>query len=244
MNMIDAALPLMILAAAALYAAVGHAGGSGYIAAMALSGMAPAEIRPAALCLNILVASIATFKYCRAGHFSWPLFWPLALLAIPAAYAGGSVQLAPHLYRPLLGVVLLYSAWRLLSRPVAAPVLRAAPRAGLLAAGSAIGLVSGISGVGGGIFLSPLLLFGRFATMPQAAAVAAPFILVNSIAGLLGLTGGVPALPAAMPAWALAAIAGGYAGAAYGSRRQASALMVRVLALVLVVAGLKMLLLA
>lgn len=242
MNVIDAGLPLMILAAAALYAAVGHAGGSGYIAAMALCGLAPAEIRPAALCLNILVASIATFKYCRAGHFSWPLFWPLALLAIPAAYVGGGVQLAPHLYRPLLGAVLLYSAWRLLWRAAAAPTLRPAPRAGLLAGGAAIGLVSGMSGVGGGIFLSPLLLFGRFATMPQAAAVAAPFILANSISGLLGLMASVPTLPAAMPVWALAAVVGGYAGAAYGSRRQASAPMLRFLALVLGVAALKMLL--
>ncbi len=241
MNFADLGLSLMILAAAALYAAVGHAGGSGYIAAMALFGLSPAEIRPAALCLNMLVASIATVKYARAGHFSWPLFWPLALFAVPAAYAGGGVQLAPHFYRPLLGVLLLYSSWRLLRRPTAPVAIRPAPRAGLLAAGAGIGLLAGISGVGGGIFLSPLLLFGRFATMPQAAGVAAPFILVNSAAGLLGLMGSAPSLPAAMPVWALAAIAGGYAGAGFGSRRQAGRVVVRILVAVLAVAGVKML---
>ena len=102
----------LIFTAALLYSSVGHAGASGYLAAMALFGLAPASMKPAALALNILVAAIATVKYSRAGCFSWALFWPFAAVSIPFAYLGGLLSLPGALYKPLLGAVLLYAAWR------------------------------------------------------------------------------------------------------------------------------------
>src|SRR5881628_1910339 len=99
-----------------LYTSVGHAGASGYIATMTLFGVAPAAIRPTALVLNILVASIGAFQFWRAGHFSWKLFWPFALLSIPAAYIGGYLQPSASVLRVLIGVVLLFSATRLFFR--------------------------------------------------------------------------------------------------------------------------------
>lgn len=236
-------LTILIFVAAALYASVGHAGASGYLAAMALFGLAPAEMRPAALTLNVLVAVIATVKYVRAGYFSWPLFWPLALLAIPASYAGGRLQLPPHYYKPLLGAILLYSAWRLMRQPKSETQhTHQAPYWALLCAGAAIGLLSGLTGVGGGIFLSPLLLFAGWSSLRVASGVAAPFILVNSVAGLLGLMSTNPTLPSAMPIWAVAAIAGGYLGADYGSKRLTNPAILKLLSVVLAVAGVKMLL--
>lgn len=242
-NSSEIALPLLMAVAAVLYASVGHAGASGYLAAMALFGVAPAEMKPAALVLNVLVASIASFKYVRAGHFSWPLFWPLALFSIPAAYLGGRWQLPVHYYRPLVGLVLVYAAWRLLLKPPsAATVLRQPALSILFVTGAAIGLLSGLTGVGGGIFLSPILLFAAWAGVRQASGIAAPFILVNSLAGLLGLLSVSPQLPSALPVWAVAAIAGGYVGAEYGSRRLPNPVILKLLAIVLLVAGIKMLL--
>lgn len=240
---LEIGLTFLIFVAAALYASVGHAGASGYLAAMALFGLAPSEMKPAALTLNILVASIATVKYVRAGCFSWALFWPLALLAIPAAYLGGSLHLPPHFYRPLIGVILLYAAIRLVVKPKSASqLINKAPFFMLLISGASIGLLSGLTGVGGGIFLSPLLLFAGWASVREASGVAAPFILVNSIAGLLGLMSTQLVLPSGTPIWAVAAVIGGYIGADYGSKRFANPVILGLLSLVLGIAGFKMLL--
>src|SRR5437899_11274750 len=99
-----------------LYSSVGHAGASGYIAVMALWGLAPTIIRPTALVLNILVATIGAFQFWRAGHFDWKLFWPFALLSVPAAYLGGYKQFPASILRILIGLVLLFSAVRLIFR--------------------------------------------------------------------------------------------------------------------------------
>ncbi|MDP2794594.1 MAG: sulfite exporter TauE/SafE family protein [Sulfurisoma sp.] len=240
------ALAALIFAAALLYSSVGHAGASGYLMAMALFGLAPAVMRPTALTLNILVAIIATWKFWRAGRFSWPLFWPLALTSIPGAYIGGLVQLPGAWYRPLLGAVLLYAAWHFLRQPESdARPLKPMPRAAALASGAGIGLLSGLTGVGGGIFLSPLLLMAGWGHMREVSGVAAAFILVNSVSGLLGVIANAPALhqvlPEALPLWALAAVAGGWIGAEYGSRRLKSEILQRLLAAVLAIAGVKML---
>lgn len=237
------ALAALIFAAALLYSSVGHAGASGYLMAMALFGLAPAVMRPSALTLNILVAAIAAYKFWRAGRFSWPLFWPFALTSIPFAYLGGLLQLPGHYYRPLVGLVLLYAAWHFARRPdTEERPLRALPRPLAIAAGAGLGLLSGLTGVGGGIFLSPLLLMSGWGRLREVAAVAAFFILVNSVAGLLGVISHAPALPAALPLWALAAAAGGWIGAEYGSRRLKSEALQRLLAAVLAIAGAKMLL--
>lgn len=237
-----ALLTLLILAAAMLYSSVGHAGASGYLAAMALLSVEPAVMKPTALSLNILVASITTYQFVRAGCFSWPLFWPFAVASVPAAYLGGAIILPGEYYRPLVGAVLLFAAVRLLfAKPPAADAKIKAPHLLLcLVAGAGIGLLSGLTGTGGGIFLSPLLLFMGWAETKQTSGVSAAFILVNSVAGLAGLIARWQPLPSAIPVWALAAVAGGLVGSYYGSRRLQSVVLRRLLALVLVVAGLKL----
>src|SRR6267142_5132487 len=110
---IIALLAAGMLVAAFGYAAVGHGGASAYIAAMALAGIAPQEMRPIALVLNILVSAVATFKFYRAGHFRWRLFWPFAVVSIPAAYAGGAITLPGNAYKIVVGLVLIYAAWQL-----------------------------------------------------------------------------------------------------------------------------------
>lgn len=234
---------LMFLAAV-LYSSVGHAGASGYLAAMALFGLAPLVMKPSALLLNVIVASIASWKYLRAGCFSRALFWPVALAAVPMAYLGGLVTLPAVAYRPLLGVVLLYSAWRFLARPLpGAEEARPPALPWLLLAGAGIGLLSGLTGVGGGIFLSPLALFLGWGRVREVSGVAALFILVNSLAGLAGFfTRHGLALPEGFPFWAAAVVAGGWLGASLGSRRLPVATLQKILTAVLVVAGGKMLL--
>ena len=237
-------LGIFVLVAAALYASVGHAGASGYLAVMALYGFAPEVMRPTALVLNIVVAAIATFKFYRAGCFSWRVFWPFALASVPFAFIGGGLTLPAGVYKPVVGLVLLFAALRL-ARAAAKPTraaLRSAPLGAALLSGLVIGLLSGLTGVGGGIFLSPLLLFMNWADTRHTAGISAAFILVNSVAGLLGNFSSVAALPSAWPLWAVAAVAGGWVGADYGSQRVGQAGLRRLLAVVLVIAGLKMML--
>lgn len=235
-----------MLLAAFVYASVGHGGASAYIAAMALAGIAPQEMRPIALTLNVLVSSIAAYKFWRAGHFRWRLFWPFAAVSIPFAYLGGAITLPGQAYKIVVGLVLVYAAWQLwLSgragdemRPVREPAVPLA-----MAIGAAMGLLSGLTGVGGGIFLSPLLLMLGWAGTKQTSAVAAPFILVNSLAGLAaGFVAGTTALPDSTWLLAGAVLIGGWLGAEYGSRRFANPVVRRVLAIVLAVAGGKMVL--
>lgn len=235
-------LTVVIGLVALLYASVGHGGASGYLAAMALFGVSPALMKPTALILNMLVASIATVQFHRARCFSWRAFWPFAVASVPAAFLGGFLVLPDRAYKVLIGVVLLCAAARLMWRPTAAFATRVLPVRAGLCAGSAMGLLSGMVGVGGGIFLTPLLLFLRWAQPRTAAAVSAAFILVNSCAGLLGyLSGGgtLPA-PAPAPAWAAVAAAGGWIGAGLGSQRFSGVRMRQALAAVLLVAAVKM----
>jgi len=233
-----------IFIAATLYASVGHAGASGYIAVMALAGLAPESLKPAALCLNILVASIATVKYYRVGAFSKTLLLPLIITSIPCAYVGGLISLPGGVYKPLLGAALIYAAWYSFSTAKTAPLagVNTPKTSVLVVAGGAIGLLSGLIGVGGGIFLSPILLFLRWGETRVISGVAAAFILVNSIAGLIGVMSKHPALPEGLPVWAIAAVIGGWMGAEFGSKRLDSTAIRRVMAVVLVVAGGKMLL--
>src|SRR5207244_8784154 len=166
-----------------LYSSVGHAGASGYIATMTLFGLAPAVIRPTALVLNILVASIGAFQFWRAGYFSWKLFWPFALLSIPAAYVGGYLQPSAAVLRILIGIVLVFSAGRLLFRRTDPRQTFTPSRPMAISVGAGLGFLVGLTGTGGGIFLTPLLLFCQWPHIQQAAAVSALFIRVNSIAG-------------------------------------------------------------
>ncbi|HYN85345.1 MAG TPA: sulfite exporter TauE/SafE family protein [Pyrinomonadaceae bacterium] len=235
-------LTAAILVMALLYSSVGHGGGSGYLAAMALLGVAPEVMRPTALTLNVLVAGIATVQFYRAGYFSWRTFLPFAVASIPLAYVGGMIHLSTSVYKPLVGLVLLFAAYRLwldASAKTSAPP-RMPPTPVALSVGAGIGLLSGLTGVGGGIFLSPLLLLMNWADVRRAAAVSAAFVLVNSVAGLAGNVAGVRRLPGAIFAWGAAAVVGGVIGSELGRRRLATLTLRRLLSVVLVVAGLKL----
>jgi uncharacterized membrane protein YfcA len=236
-------LTLIFAGVAILYASVGHGGASGYLAAMALFGLAPATMKPIALVLNILVAAIATYKYLSAGRFAWRIFWPFAITSIPCAYWGGLILLPGHYYKPIIGLVLIYAGFRFVKDGVQPDYQIKTPfRAVMLALGAVLGLLSGLVGVGGGIFLSPLLITLRWERVKTVSGISALFILVNSLAGLLGfLASNSPSFPPGLPMWLMAVAIGGYIGAEYGSQRLGNVTIKRLLSLVLLVAGVKML---
>jgi uncharacterized protein len=207
---------------------------------MALFGVVPAVMKPTALVLNIIVAAIGTLKFYRAGYFKRSLFMPFAIGSIPCAFIGGSISVPTQLYKPIVGIVLLYAAAKLGFFKTSTEPQPPRPISLCLAIGlgMAIGLLSGLTGVGGGIFLS-LLLMG-WATMPQSAGVSAAFILVNSIAGLLGYLTKLPTLPANLWLWSIVAAIGGWIGAEYGSKKIGSHRLQQLLAIVLAIAGIKL----
>lgn len=240
-------LGALFFAASILYSSVGHGGASGYLAAMGLVGVVPAVMRPTALVMNIAVASISLYKFSRASGFRWRLFLPFAATAMPMAFVGGRIQLPILWFGILVGCVLLFSAVRIFVETISIGrqprALKGPPPIWLaLVFGAGIGLLSGLTGVGGGIFLSPLLVLTGWATVRDSAAPTAAFILVNSISGLLGLLTRHPTLPDALPYWVAAVIVGGFIGATFGSARLGNNAMRRALSAVLVIAGAKMIL--
>ena len=234
------ALTLGVFLIALLYSSVGHAGASGYIAVMALASLAPAVIKPTALALNILVATIGTIQFARAGHFHWRLFWPFALASIPLAFVGGRLDLPADVFRLLVGVVLLLSAAYFFWNPSVDEARGRPPLPVALGAGGGLGLMAGLTGTGGGIFLTPLLLLTRWAKTKEAAATSALFILCNSIAGLAGNFSSTKHIPAFIAPLAIAVVVGGAGGSWLGARRFAPAAIKRILAVVLVIAGVKL----
>lgn len=233
-------LAAAIFAVALLYSSVGHAGASGYIAVMTLFGIGVEVIRPTALTLNIIVAAIGALQWWRAGHFSWALFWPFAVLSVPAAFLGGWLNVPAHYLKILIGLVLWFSAWRLLLGKIEPAAVVRPSRAVSLAGGAGIGFLSGLTGTGGGIFLTPLMLFCGWARVREAAAVSSLFILVNSSSGLAGYVGSGRQLPDF--AWPLAVVvaAGGFLGSRLGSRHLPTRGICVLLAAVLVIAGAKL----
>jgi uncharacterized membrane protein YfcA len=235
-------LAALFLLAAVLYGMVGHAGASAYLAIMALVGVQPEVMRPTALVLNILVASIVTFQFGRGGFVRPMSALPFLAGSVPAAFLGGALTLPGEVYRPLVGAVLLFAAFRFgmtasragEERPIQAPLLPA------VASGAGIGLLAGLTGTGGGIFLTPLLIAAGWAGTRHAAGTSALFILANSISGLAGNVGAVGSVPDAIPIWLVAVAVGGFIGSELGSRRLQAPWLRRGLALVLLVAGLKL----
>ena len=239
-------LAVLFFLIAALYSAVGLGGGSGYLAVMGLAGVPPDIMRPVALSLNILVASISSWLYIRSGHFSARIFWPVVLASMPFAYLGGYLELPGHIYRPLVGLLLIYSAVRLWRSTVPGrtlPAVRAdLPLWMLIAAGAAIGFVSGLMGIGGGTFLGPLLLLAGWVDTRDALGITAAFVLANSISALAGRMTAVPDLPSTIWIWLAAAGIGGWLGARLGSRWLDPRLLRRLLALILLLGGLRLVL--
>jgi uncharacterized membrane protein YfcA len=237
----DLALALCFLIGAALYSSVGHAGASVYIALMALFGVPPAAMRPTALVLNIIVASFASVRFARAGMFRWRTLWPFLIGALPFAFVGGAIKLPGEYYRPLVGAVLFLSAIRLLWPKAlnASTEWRDPPVWLAIICGAGIGLLSGLTGTGGGIFLSPLLLFLAWSAPKPASGVAAVFILCNSASGLLGNISQITALPPALPLYAVAVLVGGLLGTTLGIKLAAPTVL-KALGIVLLVASAKL----
>lgn len=231
---------IAIAVVAFLYSSVGHAGASGYIAVMALVGFQADLIKPASLALNVLVASLTAWRFYREGYFSGRIFWPLAAASVPLAFFGGYLSLPVDVLRVLIGVVLLYSAVRFLIQPSADADPHPPSNAALASVGGLLGFLSGLTGVGGGIFLTPMLIFMRWARTKTASAVSAMFILVNSIAGLLGNVTLTRQLPLVIIPFAGAAVAGGFVGSYLGSKRFSPGRIRKLLAIVLIVAGVKL----
>jgi hypothetical protein len=228
-------LALSVFAAAAIYSAVGHGGASAYIALMALSGLAPDEIRPAALVLNILVAGLGAYRFIRAGCFDARIFWPFAATAIPAAYFTGGIDVPEAIYRPLLAGALGAVSLRYLFWPQidAVKSIRAPSLAAALPSGAALGALAGLTGIGGGVYLSPLLVFAGWADAQKGAGIAACFIVVNSLAGLAGRMSSLSALPSFLPWLAIAAVLGAMVGTTLSLRPLSKQGVLRVLGVVL-----------
>ena len=236
-------LLILLCLVAFLYSSVGHGGASGYLAVMAIMGVAPAMMKSSALVMNLAVSLFSFIGFYRAGHFRFKLFLPFALASIPMAFLGGTMTLSDSIYKKILAVCILFSIVRLIykfdtnenNRPI--PIW-----AGVLS-GGLIGLLSGMIGIGGGIILSPLMLLMRWANLKETAAVSALFIFVNSLSGLYGqLHKGGISLPENMQWAVLATIIGGLAGSYFGSQKFQIPTLKKLLAVGLVIACLKLIL--
>jgi uncharacterized membrane protein YfcA len=241
MNSFDAILILLFLVSL-VYSSVGHGGASGYLAALSLLGMSPEQMRPAALVLNVFVSMIAFVQYYRGGHFRWRLFLPFAILSIPMAFLGSFVKLGPAVYKQILGLFLVVAVLRILGifNWKGKTEIRKMPLYAGLTTGGILGFVSGMIGIGGGIILSPVILLFRWGNLKETAAVSALFILVNSLAGLSGLWKQGTSWPPELHWWILVAVGGGIIGSWWGSHRADNIVLRYVLAIVLLLAAIKL----
>lgn len=235
-------IALLMALAAALYSAVGHGGASGYLAILALFAVAPETMRVTALALNLVVAGLGTWRYGRAGQVNWRLLAAFLVTAAPAAFVGGGIAVSPEIYRPLVGFLLWAAAIRLFWQPtrLAEREPRRPPLAVALPVGAGLGLLAGLTGTGGGIFLSPLIILFGWEDARRTSGIAAAFIFVNSVAGLAGNVASVRALPAELPWLVLAVVAGALVGTWLGSSRLPKPRLLQGLGLVLVIAGAKL----
>ena len=222
-----------------LYASVGHGGASGYLAVMALFAIAPPLMKQTALLLNLGVSLMSFIAFYRQGYFKWNLFWPFALGSIPAAFLGARIPLTDSTYKQMLGACLFLAVIRMVVS-LKESSARSLPVFSGIFAGALIGLLSGMIGIGGGIILSPLFLLFRWASLKEAAAVSALFIFVNSVAGLAGLKTWIPLDQSQMVYWLVASLVGGFLGARWGAGMASNTKVKWILALVLVIASLKL----
>ena len=233
---------LLMALAAALYSSVGHGGASAYLAIMALFSVAPETMRPTALALNLIVATFAAARFALKGQTNWRLLAAFAVTAAPAAFLGGRIELSPEIYRPLVGAVLLLAALRLFWQPerLAEQTIHKPSLWVTLPSGATLGLLAGLTGTGGGIFLSPLIILLGWENARRAAGIAAMFIVLNSAAGLLGNLASVERLPSELPVFALAVFGGALIGSWLGVSRLPRHHLLQALAVVLVIASVKL----
>ena len=228
---------------AALYSSVGHGGASGYIAVLGIAGLSKEIVSSTALTMNLLVAGIALVAYSRQGHFKWNIVWPFLLTSVPAAFIGGKIKLDEETYFLILAVVLVFAAVRLLMpRPDSKEGQKRISLLPALLIGAVIGLLSGVVGVGGGIFLSPLLILLALAGAKETAAASALFILVNSGAGSLGRVSTEQYEPVHLLPLLGAGLVGALIGATIGANKLKPITVQRTLAVVLFIAAVKMVL--
>lgn len=241
----DIALTALFFVMAVLYSLVGQGGGSGYLASMALVGISTENMRFTALSLNVIVTVISLWKFAGAGFLDWKLLAPFVVASIPAAFAGGALSLPPEVFNPVVGLTLLWAAVLLLRKPAGGSGKRSRSVPGValrMALGAAIGLLSGLVGIGGGIFLAPVLILRGWADAKVTAAVSSGFILLNSIAGLAGVISHSPSAPPHLLVWLVVVAVGGWVGSHLGAHRLSPRQLHWVLAGVLVIAGVKMVL--
>jgi uncharacterized membrane protein YfcA len=248
MNFDHYTLAALFFLVAVLYSSVGHAGASGYLAAMALLGFAPEQMRPTALALNILVGGIGLFRYNKAGLVPWIKVLPFVLASIPCAYLSAQWKIPKETYSLLLAGLLLVAgigSWRsgsiierigesIESKPI--PILTA------LMIGAAIGCLSGLTGTGGAIFLTPLLLYFSWAHTREASGLSVAFVWLNSLAAIMGLMRSNQTLPEALPYWLIAVALGALLGTQLGIQHWPTHRLRKGLAIVLFIAAGKLLL--
>ncbi len=233
---------VLLALVAFLYSSVGHGGASGYLALMAICSFPISVMKPSALLLNLFVSGISFFFYYKKDFFNFRLFYPFAITSVPAAFIGGMIPLENKLYKILLGIVLILAALRLFgfinthekqNSKINIPFA--------MVIGLGIGLLSGMLGIGGGVLLSPILLFLGWATLKETAAISSLFIFVNSIAGLSGFFIGEDTFPTQSFYLVPIAVFGGILGAFYGSGYFSNKTLKYVLATVIVLASVKLL---
>lgn len=241
-ELIQSPLLLVLLAIVAfLYASVGHGGASGYLALLSLFAFPVTFMKPTALVLNILVSAISFYFFYREKKFEWKLFYPFAITSIPFSFLGGIVTIETHVYKIILGTVLLFAIARLMGllgkqkdelKPINLPLA--------LFIGAFIGFLSGLIGIGGGIILSPVILLLGWADIKKSAAVSALFIFVNSISGLLGFLSKGGTLPISSISLIAVVLIGGILGGYFGSKKMNTQMLRNILALVLLIAVFKL----
>lgn len=237
-------LLVTICVAAILYSSVGHGGASGYLAAMALFGLDPSIMKPAALTMNIFVTVLVLLRGWHTFLFNWRLFVPVMAASIPMAYVGGAYIIEDSTYKIVVGLMLLLAVWRMFSQiqdvaKITNPALFIS-----IPVGAVLGFVSGLTGVGGGIFLSPLLLLFHWTDVKGSIPIAAAFILLNSLAGLSGYISTGNDMPPGIPELVIIAMSGALIGTYLATQKFASESLRRALGVVLVIAGFKMILTA
>jgi len=232
----------LFLIIAILYSSVGHAGSSGYLAIMALLSFVPETIKPTSLILNIIVAAIASFKYIKANYFDKRIFLILIATSLPTAFLGGYLTISPKYFKLIAGLFLILASGLLLFREYSKKKnseLVKMPIKWGLTIGSIIGLISGLIGVGGGIFLSPIIIMANWTSVKNASGVAALFILVNSISGLAGHLTAINQVDSNIIYWIIAVIIGGLTGSYLGTAKLQNRIIIACLFLVLLSAGFK-----
>lgn len=233
---------VLFLVVAMLYSSVGHAGASGYLAIMALLSFAPESIKPTSLILNIVVALIASIKFIRAGYFDKRIFLAFIFTSLPLAFLGGYLVIPSNYFKLAAGIFLVVSAAFLLMREYIRPgsnEIKKMPAVAGISIGAIIGFFSGLIGVGGGIFLSPIIIMNRWTTVKNASGIAALFILLNSISGLAGNLTAVNKVDSNIIYWIAAVVLGGLAGSWLGTKKYNNKVIITFLFIVLITAGLK-----